>query len=48
MAPSFIAIPYPGGTAALPVYASLDWTHPQPGVTRGVIVIHGLLRNADT
>jgi hypothetical protein len=48
VAPTFITIPYPGGVAALPVYASLDWTRPQPGVTRGVIVIHGLLRNADS
>ncbi len=48
VAPGFIGIAYPGGTAALPVYTSLDWTQPQPGVTRGVIVIHGLLRNADS
>jgi pimeloyl-ACP methyl ester carboxylesterase len=47
VAPTSIGIPYAGGTAQLPVYASLDWTQPQAGVTRGVIVIHGLLRNAD-
>lgn len=48
VAPTFIGIPYSGGTAALPVYTSADWTKAQPGITRGVIVIHGLLRNADT
>ena len=47
VAPTFLGVPYPGGVAALPGYASLDWTQPQPGVTRAVVVFHGLLRDAD-
>ena len=47
VAPSFLGIPYPGGMAALPIYTSVDWTKPQPGITRAVLVFHGLLRNAD-
>ncbi|HLI13905.1 MAG TPA: alpha/beta hydrolase [Alphaproteobacteria bacterium] len=35
------------GTGLLPLYLSRDWSKPQPGVARAVIVIHGLLRNAD-
>ena len=48
VAPATLAIPYPGGTATLPVYTSADWTHPLPDITRAVIVVHGLLRNADS
>jgi hypothetical protein len=48
VAPTFMGIAYPGGQAALPVYTSVDWTQPQPGITRAVIVFHGLLRNADS
>src|SRR5271165_2712640 len=35
------------GNAELPVYVSRDWSAPLPGVKRGVLVLHGLLRNAD-
>ena len=43
-----IDVPYPGGTALFPVYASADWQHPLPDITRVVIIFHGLLRNADS
>jgi pimeloyl-ACP methyl ester carboxylesterase len=43
VAPARIAV----GDAELPVYVSQDWTKPQPGVTRAVLVLHGLLRNAN-
>jgi pimeloyl-ACP methyl ester carboxylesterase len=33
------------GTAAL--YVSADWSAPQPGITRAVIILHGRLRDAD-
>ncbi len=36
------------GAGLLPLYVSQDWSHPLPGVTRAVIVIHGRLRNAET
>lgn len=35
------------GSGDLALYVSRDWSRPQPGVTRAVIVIHGRLRNAD-
>ena len=35
------------GGGEVPVYVSQDWSQPQPGITRAVIVFHGLLRNAD-
>lgn len=34
--------------AAMPVYLSQDWREPLPGVTRAVLVMHGLNRDADT
>lgn len=34
------------GKGILPIHVSRDWTQPQPGVTRAVIVIHGWLRRA--
>ncbi|MBN8889785.1 MAG: hypothetical protein ABS99_10470 [Acetobacteraceae bacterium SCN 69-10] len=47
--PGRISVPGPqGGSGLAPVYLSADWTAPQPGVTRAVIVMHGLARNADT
>ena len=39
-------LPVPGG-GMLPLYVSEDWSRPQPKVERAVIVLHGLLRNAD-
>ncbi len=48
VAPGLLDVPHPGGVAAIPVYASADWTHAQPDITRAVIIFHGLLRNADS
>src|SRR5580700_7129446 len=36
----------PIGDAQLPVFTSLDWARPLPGVRRVVIVVHGYNRNA--
>jgi pimeloyl-ACP methyl ester carboxylesterase len=36
-----------GGQGVLPVFVSADWSRPQPSVTRAVIIVHGILRNAD-
>ncbi|MBR0793991.1 alpha/beta hydrolase [Bradyrhizobium jicamae] len=35
------------GTATFPLYLSADWSNPLPNVTRAVLVLHGVLRNAD-
>ena len=35
------------GKGDLALYVSRDWSQPQPEITRAVIVIHGVLRNAD-
>ena len=35
------------GNASFPVYLSADWSNPLPDVTRAVLVLHGVLRNAD-
>jgi pimeloyl-ACP methyl ester carboxylesterase len=46
--PGRIAVPGPqGGLGLAPVYLSEDWSKPLPGITRAVIVMHGLSRNAD-
>ncbi|MDR6288735.1 pimeloyl-ACP methyl ester carboxylesterase [Inquilinus ginsengisoli] len=42
-----LTVTTPAGTGELALYVSRDWSKPQPGVTRAVIVIHGRLRNAD-
>jgi pimeloyl-ACP methyl ester carboxylesterase len=34
------------GTGFLPIYVSSDWSKPQPGVTRAVVIFHGVKRNA--
>jgi hypothetical protein len=36
----------PVGAAVLPVFASQDWSRPQPGIHRAVIIVHGYERNA--
>lgn len=47
--PGRIAVPGPdGGSGLAPVYLSEDWSHALPDVTRAVIVMHGLARNADS
>ncbi|WP_407167530.1 alpha/beta hydrolase [Bradyrhizobium sp. ORS 111] len=35
------------GTATFPLYVSADWSKPLPDITRAVLVLHGVLRNAD-
>jgi len=35
-----------GEQADLPLYLSQDWTRPQPGITRAVLVLHGRQRDA--
>jgi pimeloyl-ACP methyl ester carboxylesterase len=35
------------GKATFPLYLSADWSNPLPDVTRAVLVLHGVLRNAD-
>ena len=35
------------GNATFPLYLSADWSNPLPDVTRAVLVLHGVLRNAD-
>jgi pimeloyl-ACP methyl ester carboxylesterase len=42
-----LAVTAPAGSGALALYASQDWAKPLPAVTRAVITIHGVLRNAD-
>jgi hypothetical protein len=46
VADSRLAITTEAGQGILPVYVSLDWTHPLPEVTRVLILIHGTLRDA--
>jgi pimeloyl-ACP methyl ester carboxylesterase len=47
VAPERVAVVTPRGTAQLPVYLSADWSKPQPGIGRAVLIFHGALRNAD-
>ncbi|WP_426438024.1 alpha/beta hydrolase [Bradyrhizobium genosp. P] len=35
------------GAATFPLYVSADWSKPLPDITRAVLVLHGVLRNAD-
>jgi pimeloyl-ACP methyl ester carboxylesterase len=42
-----LSVTTPKGTGALPLFVSLDWSKPQPDVTRALLVFHGKLRNAD-
>jgi pimeloyl-ACP methyl ester carboxylesterase len=35
------------GGGVLPLYLSADWSAPRPDITRAVIIVHGLQRNAD-
>jgi hypothetical protein len=43
IAPARIAV----GKATFPLYVSADWSKPLPDITRAVLVLHGVLRNAD-
>lgn len=42
-----VVIHTPSGTAQLPLDISLDWSKPQPQVTRAVILLHGKGRDVD-
>jgi hypothetical protein len=42
-----LTVTAPAGTGEVPVYLSADWSHPLPNITRAVIVVHGVERNAD-
>lgn len=44
---TLLPVAYQGGTAVLPVFVSADWSKPQPDITRAVLILHGMLRNAD-
>jgi pimeloyl-ACP methyl ester carboxylesterase len=35
-----------GRSGVLPIFVSRDWSIPSPGVTRAVVIVHGLRRNA--
>jgi pimeloyl-ACP methyl ester carboxylesterase len=37
----------PSGVATVPLDISLDWSKPQPGITRAVILLHGKGRDVD-
>jgi len=36
------------GSGELPLYLSADWDRPEPAITRAILAIHGVLRDADT
>jgi pimeloyl-ACP methyl ester carboxylesterase len=36
-----------GNQGTLPLYLSADWSKPQTGIARAILVLHGRLRNAD-
>jgi pimeloyl-ACP methyl ester carboxylesterase len=36
-----------GAHGAFPLYVSADWSRPLPGITRAVLVLHGVRRDAD-
>jgi len=42
-----VVVAMPLGRGDIPIYASADWRQPQPAITRAVLVIHGLNRDAD-
>ena len=48
VAPMRVAVAASGAASggALPLYANVDWSRPQPQATRVVLVIHGVDRNA--
>ncbi len=37
----------PAGSGEVPIYLSADWSQPLPNITRAVIVVHGVGRDAD-
>ena len=42
-----IEVQTPSGRADIPLDISLDWSKPQPGITRAVILLHGKGRDVD-
>lgn len=42
-----LAVTTAAGTGAFTLYVSQDWSHSLPSVTRAVLTVHGVLRNAD-
>jgi hypothetical protein len=42
-----LTVTTPAGVGEVPVYLSTDWSHPLPNITRAVIVVHGVGRDAD-
>ncbi len=42
-----VEIRTPSGVAVVPLDISLDWSKPQPGITRAVILLHGKGRDVD-
>ena len=47
IASQMVEVQTPSGDAVLPLDISLDWSKPQPGVTRAVILLHGKGRDVD-
>ena len=47
VAPDRLDVPTANGAARLAIFVSAEWSMPRPEVTRAVLVIHGILRNAD-
>ena len=47
VAPDRLDVPTARGIARLAIFVSAAWSMPRPEVTRAVLVIHGILRNAD-
>jgi pimeloyl-ACP methyl ester carboxylesterase len=47
VAPDRLDVPTATGIARLAIFVSAAWAMPRPEVTRAVLVIHGILRNAD-
>jgi pimeloyl-ACP methyl ester carboxylesterase len=43
-----LTVETPAGSGALALYVSRDWDGPQPHITRAIVTVHGILRNADT
>jgi len=48
VAHSALRVTTSAGTGMLPLYVSSDLSKPQPGVTRAIIIFHGVKRNAAT
>jgi hypothetical protein len=42
-----LTVSTPAGSGVLRLYLSEDWNQPQPAITRAIVTIHGVLRDAD-